>query len=267
MTSTSANVSQVTGILAGKTVVVTGAANGLGRAIALAAARHGAGAVVVSDLQEGPREGGPSVTAELEGLGVKTLFVRADVTKQEDNEALVAAAEEFGGVDVMVANAGILLKQDTWDQSPDDWHRLQAVNLDGPFFGAQAAGRSMLANKKAGSIVLTGSMMGFGSDWFSVAYSSSKGAVNLLAKALADSFGPDGIRVNVIAPGPIESSMLHNTSPDFLAYNEAIRDRAPLRRFGKPEEIGDAVAFLGSDLAGFVTATTLLVDGGITAKI
>jgi L-rhamnose 1-dehydrogenase len=253
-------------ILTEKTVVVTGAANGLGRAIAVAAAGHGAKVVVVADLDETPRDDDNKVSTAVATLGAQSRFVRTDVTSRSENDALIEAAEEFGGVDVMVANAGIVVPTDGVDIPEEDWRRLMSVNLDGALFGAQAASRSMRAHGKSGSIVLIASMMGTLSNALSVAYSSSKGGVNMMTKALADALGPDGIRVNAVAPGPIDTPMLR-TSEEFFAANEAVRMRMPLRRYGRPSEIGDAVAFFGSDLSSFVTGTTLLVDGGTTSKV
>ena len=126
-------------ILGNKTVIVTGGSSGIGRAIALAAARHGAKAVIVSDIVETPREGGEPTAAEIERLGVKTKFHKANVARRADNDELVEAAREFGGVDVMVLNAGISLRIDGADVSEEDYRRLMAVNLDGTLFGAQAA--------------------------------------------------------------------------------------------------------------------------------
>eukprot|EP01133_Synstelium_polycarpum_P027458 gene27458-33133_t len=148
-------------ILKNKVVVVTGASSGIGRAIAIRAAEHG-----------------------------------ADVSKRGDNDVLVEAASEFGGVDVMVANAGITLRSDGADVAEEDYHRLMSINLDGPLFGAQAAAKQMKANGKAGSIILMASMGGISGAGMTVAYPTSKGGVVLMTKALADALGPDGIRVN-----------------------------------------------------------------------
>lgn len=147
-------------ILDGKVVIVTGASSGIGRAIAIRAAEHGAKAVIVSDVVEAPREGGEPTASDIRKLGVKSVFVKADVSRKADNDALIAAAEEFGGVDVMVANAGITLKTDGAEVPEDDYRRLMSVNLDGPLFGAQAAARQMKALNKQGSIVLMASMGG-----------------------------------------------------------------------------------------------------------
>lgn len=253
-------------ILDGKTIIVTGSASGLGRATAIAAARHGAKAVIVSDITETPREGGTATNAEVEALGVPARFVRADVSRRSDVDALVSAAEEFGGVDVMVANAGIALPADGADVAEEDYRRLMAVNLDGALFSAQAAGERMKALGKQGSIVLMASMGGIVGAGFTVAYSTSKGGVVLLAKALADAFGPAGIRVNCVAPGAIDTEMLRST-PAVADAAEGFRQRTPLRRLGKPSEVGEAIAWLGSDLASFVTGISLLVDGGLLSVI
>jgi L-rhamnose 1-dehydrogenase len=178
----------------------------------------------------------------------------------------VAAAEALCWVDVMVCNAGITLPADGADVAEDDYRRLMAINLDGPLFGAQAAARQMKANGKPGSIVLMGSMGGIAGAGMTVAYSTSKGGVVLMAKALADALGPDGIRVNAVCPGAIDTHLLR-TTPDIAEAVEGFRRRTPLRRLGKPSEIGDAVAWLGSDMSSYVTGIALLVDGGLLSVI
>jgi L-rhamnose 1-dehydrogenase len=256
----------VSDILQGKTVIVTGAASGIGRAVAIAAATHGAKAVLVADLGETPREGGPATTQEIEALGVATRFVSTDVTRRAELDALVDAAAEFGGVDVMVCNAGITLSSDGPDVAEEDYRRLMAVNLDGVLFGAQSAARQMKARGKFGSIVLMSSMGGVQGAGFTVAYSTSKGGVVLMAKALADALGPDGVRVNAVCPGTIDTHLLRST-PAIAQAAEGFRQRTPLRRLGTPSEVGDAVAYLGSDLSSYVSGIALLVDGGLTAVI
>jgi NAD(P)-dependent dehydrogenase (short-subunit alcohol dehydrogenase family) len=253
-------------ILKDKVVLVTGAASGIGRAIAISAARHGAKAVIVSDVTETPHEGGRPTTAEIEELGVLTRFQRTDVTQHAEVDALVDASAEFGGVDVMVCNAGITLREDGPEVAESDYRRLMAVNLDGVLFGAQAAARHMKARGKPGSIVLMASMGGIAGAGMTVAYSTSKGGVVLMAKALADALGPDGIRVNAVCPGTIDTHLLR-TNPGIAAASEGFRQRTPLRRLGKPSEIGDAVAWLGSDMSSYVTGIALLVDGGLLSVI
>src|ERR1700758_372400 len=122
-------------ILKGKVVLVTGAASGIGRAIAISAAQHGAKAVIVSDVTETPHEGGTQTTVEIEALSVATKFHGTDVTQHAEVDALIDAAAEFGGVDVMVCNAGITLREDGPEVAEKDYRRLMAVNLDGVLFG------------------------------------------------------------------------------------------------------------------------------------
>jgi NAD(P)-dependent dehydrogenase (short-subunit alcohol dehydrogenase family) len=253
-------------ILSGKVVVVTGASSGIGRAIAIRAAEHGAKAVIISDITEDPREGGEPTASVIQALGVAACFVRADVSSRADNDDLIATTDEFGGVDVFVANAGITLRTDGAEVPEDDYRRLMAINLDGVLFGAQVASRQMKAKGKAGSIVLMASMGGIAGAGITVAYSTSKGGVVLMAKSLADALGPDGIRVNAVAPGTIDTVLLR-TSPGIAEASEGFRQRTPLRRFGQPSEIGDAVAYLGSDLSSYVTGHALIVDGGLLAVI
>jgi len=253
-------------LLKGKVVIVTGAASGIGPAIAGAAARHGSKAVIVSDVTETPREGGGPTTAEIESLGVSTRFVRTDVTKRSDLDALVESADAYGGVDVMVCNAGITLRSDGADVAEADYHKLMAVNLDGVLFGAQAAAKQMKTRGKGGSIVFMASMGGISGAGMTVAYSTSKGGVVLMAKALADALGPDGIRVNSVCPGTIDTHLLRST-PGIAEAAEGFRKRTPLRRLGQPSEIADAVVWLGSDMSSYVSGIALLVDGGLLAVI
>jgi L-rhamnose 1-dehydrogenase len=256
----------MTGMLTDKVVVVTGAASGIGRAIAMTAARHSAKAVIVADLTDVPREGGKPTTFEVEALGTQARFVSTDVTSRSQATELVRAAADFGGVDVMVCNAGITLHSDGADVAEADYRKLIAVNLDGVLFGAQAAATHMKSEGKHGSIVLMASMGGIVGAGMTVAYSTSKGGVVLMAKALADALGPDGIRVNSVCPGTIETHLLQ-TTPSIAAASEGFRQRTPLRRLGQPAEVGEAVAWLGSDLSSYVTGISLIVDGGLISVI
>jgi len=250
-------------LLNGKTCIVTGASSGIGRAIALAFARHGAKAVIVSDVSEKPREDAvPTIEAiNALGLGTKTVFQYADVSKVEDNRKLVEKAEDYGGLDVMMCNVGISLKNDGPHVSPEDFQRLMSINLNGSLYGAQAAAEQMVRNgKKNGSIVLMSSMGGLAGARFTLAYSVSKGGIVQLARCLADAYGPEGIRVNAVAPGSIDTVLLR-TSPGISEATENFRIRTPLRRIGQPEEVAEAVVFLASDMASYITGTILPVDG------
>jgi len=232
----------------------------------LRSTKHKAKAVIVSDVTERPREGGGPTIVEVEAMGVAARFVRTDVSKHPEVDALVDSAAEFSGVDVMVCNAGITLHSDGPDVAETDYRRLMAINLDGVLFGAQAPARQMKSRKKSGSIVLMASMGGIRGAGMTVAYSTSKGGVVLMARALADALGPDGIRVNSVCPGTIDTHLLR-TTPGVAEASEAFRRRTPLRRLGKPSEIGDAVVWLGSDLSSYVTGIALYVDGGLLSVI
>ncbi len=255
-------------LLAGKTIVITGASSGIGRAIALTAAKHGAKAVIVSDITETPREGGEPTTKAIAALGLGTLtkFQHADVSSPDDNDKLIAAAEEFGGVDIMMCNAGISLSADGADVSAADFQRLMAINVNGTLFGAQAAARQMKKRGKKGSIILMASMGGLAGAAVTLAYSTSKGGIVQMARSLADAYGPDGIRVNAVAPGSIDTELLRAT-PGVASVTEGFRLRTPLRRVGQPDEIANVVVFLGSDLASYITGVILPVDGGLLAVI
>jgi NAD(P)-dependent dehydrogenase (short-subunit alcohol dehydrogenase family) len=255
----------VTGILKAKTVIITGGSSGIGRGIALAAARHGAKVVIIGDLTDKPREGGET-TASLLAADTQVVFRRTNVTTVADVDALVDEAEIFGGVDLMVCNAGIALPDDGPDISPEDLGKLMSVNLAGVLASAQSAARQMNRLRKPGSIVLISSMGGIRGAGFTTGYSTTKGGVNMMAAALADAHGPAGIRVNAICPGLIDTALVQS-SPTVAAAFEPMRQRMPLRRLGRPDEIGDVVAWLGSDLSSFVTGVALPVDGGQTAVI
>jgi L-rhamnose 1-dehydrogenase len=256
----------MTGMLQGKVVVVTGGASGIGRGIAQVAARHNAKAVVIADMTEHPREGGESTTDLLRELGVRTLFFRTDVTSRDQCDALVEATMEMGGVDVMVCNAGIALPGDGPQISLEDFHKILAVNLHGVLFCAQAAATQMRRLLKTGSIIATSSMGGIRGTAVTVGYSASKGGVCLLVASLADAWGPEGIRVNAVCPGLIDTALV-SSSPGVAAAFDSLRQRTPLRRLGKPSEVGEVVAWLGSDYSSYVTGVSFPVDGGLLSVI
>ncbi|MFF4767357.1 SDR family NAD(P)-dependent oxidoreductase [Streptomyces sp. NPDC001255] len=246
------------GLLDGKVAVITGAASGMGRAMALAFTEEGAKAVVVADLQEQPREGGESTVDLVRAAGGQSVFVRTDVTSPEELTAAVAAATEFGGLDVFVNNAGIFRNKPITETTEADFDLLMGINLKGTYFGAQAAARALIAQGRGGVILNLSSVAGIqGSRGFS-AYNASKGGVRLLTYSLADELGEHGIRVNAIHPGIVETVM---TTQDVPVADKAV---TPLGRNGRPEDVAKAAVYLASDAASYVSGTSLVVDGAMS---
>ncbi len=256
-------------LLTDNTAVVTGASSGIGRAVALTYAKHGAD-VVVADIRAEPREGGVPTVEKIESeTDASAEFVECDVSKRSDIVEAVDAAEQFGGIDIMVNNAATRATEVAGftDIDAELYEALTAVNLRGVFFGCQVAAQRMLENETEGCILNasgTGGIIGaVGFD--RSLYSMAKGGVRLLTYSLAGELGPAGIRVNAIHPGPTETMMTVG-DPDHEhssqeAYEET-RQSIPLRRWAEPEDIANAYVLLASDLAGFITGESVLVDGG-----
>ncbi|WP_142861190.1 SDR family oxidoreductase [Salinigranum halophilum] len=250
-------------LLSGKTAVITGAASGNGRAIAEAFADHGA-AVVVADLQRDPRQGGTPTDELIEERGGEAVFVECDVTDYDDCVAAVEAADEFGGIDVMVNNAGIVGPQTPLvDLDLEAYRSLIEVNLDGVFHGAKAAALELVERGDGGSIINMSSVAGMVGYGGITPYSAAKGGVRLFSYALASELGPDGIRVNAIHPGVIETAMTIEDSPTVgTDEGEQLKATIPLRRFGEPSDVAGVCVFLASDLSAYVTAESIVIDGG-----
>jgi NAD(P)-dependent dehydrogenase (short-subunit alcohol dehydrogenase family) len=244
-----------------KVAIITGAASGIGRATALLFAREGA-AVVAVDIDEA---GGQAVADAIAAEGGQALFVKADVTRAEDCRRVVQRAQDaFHGLHILFNNAGIIRRADVVETTEEEWDRVMAVNVKSIFLMCKYAVPVMAAGG-GGSIINTGSGWGLKGGPRAVSYCASKGAVVNMTRALAIDHGPQHIRVNSVCPGDIDTPMLRNearqlgqSESDFLA--EAA-DR-PLRRFGSPEEIAQAVLYLASDASSYVAGTTLVVDGG-----
>jgi len=251
-------------LLDGQTAVVTGAASGNGRAIATKLAEYGAN-VVVADVREEPREGGvpthEQITAD---TGVESVFVDCDVTRWDDVVAAVDRAEALGGLDIMVNNAGILESGPITELTEDEFDIVMDVNVKGTFLGSKAAAEAML-DGDGGSIINISSMAGLVGGSENSIYCASKGATRLLTYSLAAELGPQGIRVNAIHPGPIDTKMI-SEDIEIVGSDRAddYRESIPLQRFGTPEDVGNAVVYLASELSEFVTGSSLVVDGGIS---
>lgn len=249
-------------MLQGKVAIVTGGSSGNGRAIAQAFARQGAN-VVVADLTPVPREGGEP-TAEMinRDRPHQAQFFACDVRKVADLAALVQVAEAWGGLDIMVNNAGILKKQPILEATEAVFQQMIDVNVKSVMFGAQAAARVMIPRKR-GVIINMCSIAGMRGTAGFAHYNMTKGAVRLLTYALADELGPHGIRVNNVAPGIMRTQMNVIDDPVIgTATGEGYLDMIPARRWGEPAEVADACVYLASDLATYVMGTTHIVDGG-----
>ncbi|SEH15463.1 NAD(P)-dependent dehydrogenase, short-chain alcohol dehydrogenase family [Natronorubrum sediminis] len=252
----------MTSLLSEKTAIVTGASSGIGRSIARTFAEHGAD-VVVADVREEPREGG-SPTHELieRDTDASATYVDCDVSSLDDLEAMIDEADRFGGVDVLVNNAGIFRPEEYLEVTPDDYETLMDVNVKGTFFGSQLAAERMIEND-GGRIINVSSTAGLVGNGGYVTYCVSKGALRLLTYALAHRLGPEGIHVNVIHPGGVETSMMEDAQMGPEALGEFVQ-AIPTRRIGEPDDIAGAALFLASDLASYVNGESLVVDGGYT---
>jgi len=245
--------------LADTTALVTGASSGIGRAIALRFGEEGA-SVVVADIRTEPREDG---TPTHERLSDGT-FIETDVSDVEAlRSTITETVETFGSLDVVVNNAGVFPgSQPIETVSEDEYDRLMAINLKGVYFGSTLAAEVMREQGDGGSIINLSSIAGVVGFDDSAAYCASKGGVTNLTRELALELGVDGIRVNAISPGVIETAM---TTED-AAVAGTMGDRIPLGRDGQPEEIAGAALFLASDASSYVTGHNLVVDGGYTAR-
>ncbi len=240
----------------GKVALVTGAARGIGKAIALTLARGGAN-VVVTDVDQ---EGAQRVAQEIQGLGRKAQAIQADVSQREAVQQLVSEAVSlFGRIDILVNNAGIIRRGTFLDHKPEEWNKVLSVNLGGTFNCAQEVAPLMI-KQGGGKIINISSVVGKMGDIASApSYGTSKGAINTFTKSLARELAPHGINVNAVAPHAIETEMSQEWSEE---KRRQIVEAIPLKRLGQPEEVAEVVAFLVSDGAGFITGQILDVNGG-----
>jgi 3alpha(or 20beta)-hydroxysteroid dehydrogenase len=242
--------------LDGKVAIITGAARGMGEAEARLLAAHGA-RVVLTDVLE---EEGKAVAAD---IGSAALFVRHDVSSAEDWARVVGeAVGAFGGVDVLVNNAAILRHALVMEETAENLERVLQVNLFGVFHGIQAVVPAMV-ERGGGSIINISSLAGLQGIPRHGAYGAAKWAVRGLTKTAALELGEDGIRVNSVHPGGVDTAMLGRAVERGRGNYPAV----PLRRIGEPEDIGELVVFLASDASSWMTGTEFVIDGGSTAGI
>ncbi len=243
--------------LTGRTAVVTGAASGIGRAIAIGLAQAGAN-VALSDINGAPL---PAVAGAIEAAGRRAVVVPGDVTDEAYLERLMARTrDEFGSIDIAVTAAGINVRGAAIDFAAEDYRRVLEVNLVAVFLTARAAARVMLVQGR-GSIINISSIMGHVASANVPAYTSSKGGVSQITRSLALEWAAHNVRVNALCPGYVRTPFIEPLvqNPERLAF---LLDRTPMKRLADPEELVGPAVFLASDASSYVTGTSLFVDGG-----
>lgn len=248
--------------LAGKVALVTGGASGIGRAAAELLAARGA-QVVTADIAEKPQDSESSIE-----------HVRVDMTDDGEVASLVSGVTaRYGRLDTLVTAAGICIYDSAADAKPQDWRKVLSVNLDGAFLAAHHALPALRASG-GGSITIVSSVQAFVTQTGVAAYTASKGALNALARSIAVDEAANGIRVNAVCPGSVDTPMLRGAARMFSDGTDAAVEQLvatwgrshPLGRVARPSEVAEAIAFLASDRASFITGVALPVDGGLLAQ-
>ena len=242
-----------------KVAVITGSGMGLGQAMALLFSREGA-KIVVPDINT---EAGEETVDAIREEGGDAIFVRADVSKSEDAERMIAAAvDSYGSVDVLVNNAGVQVEKNVPDTTEEEWDYVLGVNLKGTFLCAKAAIPQM-RRQGSGSIICISSISGLVGQPNQASYNASKHGVIGLVRAMACDHAGEGIRVNAICPGSMNTPMAANIPEEHLA---PYRKANLFERFAEPMEVAYAALFLASDESSYVTGSVMTVDGGYTTK-
>ena len=248
--------------LEGKVALISGGARGMGAAEAKLFAQEGA-KVIIGDVLE---DEGRRTEAEINEAGGECVFLRLDVTQEAQWTAAVeSAVQRFGKLDILVNNAGVVARGTLEDTTLEEWDRVMDINAKGVFLGTKAAIPAMRSSG-GGSIINISSMSGIvGQDYIQPVYNASKGAVRIFTKAAAIQYAKEGIRVNSVHPGPIDTDMAGSRLAD-ANLQQAAEQRVPLGRTARPEEVAYGVLFLASDESSFMTGSELVIDGGITAQ-
>ena len=251
--------------LSGKTAIVTGAAMGIGKGIAMRLAEAGA-SVVVADIN---LEAARTAVKEIKAAGYKAAAVQADTSRVSEAQKVVQAAlETFGDLHILVNNAGIYPMSPALDMTEETWDRVLDINLKGAMFFSQAAARAMIAKGHGGKIVSTTSIDAFYPTVGNLAeYDASKGGLVSLTRALAKEWAQHCINVNAIAPGAIatpggQAGSAGMSKEELEAATKAFIAKIPLGRMGEPDDIGRVALFLASEASDYITGTTIVADGG-----
>lgn len=245
--------------ISGKTVLITGASSGIGRAAACMAAEYGAN-VVNADIRHQPRRDVKPTDEYIKSEGGEAIFVKTDVTEFDQvQNAVDASIDRFGDLDVMINNAG-RAESYAIDENPlSNWQEIIELNLTGVYHGCRAAIEEMVSSG-GGAIVNVGSVVGTLGIPNSTSYGASKGGVLSLTRQIAYDYASEGIRANTVSPGFVHTALLHQDTQE--GTTQFAEDKTPMQRLGDPEEIAEAIVFLSSDSASFITGQDLIVDGG-----
>ena len=247
-------------LLEGRSIVVTGGNSGIGKAIVLAMAAEGANVVVDYVAHEDATD---RLVAEVEQAGGTAVGVEADITRSDDLHRMIGTAvDRFGRLDVLVNNAGMETRQSLLETTEEDYDRVMAVNMRSAFFAAQAAAKRFIEQGGGGLVLNVSSVH---EDWpmpGNIAYCVSKGGMRMLTRTAGVELGQHGIRMINLAPGAVDTPINAATTGD-PAQLHRLEDAIPLGRVAAPSDIADVAVFLASGRAGYMTATTVVVDGGI----
>lgn len=244
-------------LLEGKIALITGASKGIGRSVAKVYAQHGAN---VAFTYLSSVEKGEALVAELEAEGIKAKGYRSDASDFAAAQALIdSVVADFGGLDILINNAGITRDNLLMRMSEDQWDEIMTVNLKSCFNTVKAVSRTFM-KQRSGSIINMSSVVGVKGNAGQANYSASKAGIIGFTKSVALELGSRGIRSNAIAPGFIETEMTEVLDEKTV---QSWRDAIPLKRGGQPEDVANACVFLGSDLSSYITGQVLLVDGGM----
>ncbi|MGQ9508797.1 MAG: glucose 1-dehydrogenase [Thermodesulfobacteriota bacterium] len=241
-----------------KSGIVTGGGSGIGKAISKAVVQVGAEIVIVGRNKERLEK----TARELQSFGGPVIPLQADVSRMEDIRFIVNhTLKEFGKIDFLFNNAGIIRRAPSEDFSEKDWDEVIQINLKGPFFLAQAVARVMISQKKKGKIINISSLISVQGGKRVPAYAASKGGLSQLTKAMANDWAKYNILVNAIGPGWVKTDLTETLRQDKDRYNE-ILGRIPLGRWAEPEDLMGVAVFLASDASDYITGQTIFVDGG-----